>query len=90
MKVSRNHILALKQSTKMAIKSATAIDTATPMPAILEFPDEAGSLEGVAKEGLVVVGGGRFVNSAEATPVIIDSAASTTPEQIEPRLDVCV
>jgi len=73
----------------MPIKSAsTPTDTPTPMPTILDLPDEAGSLEGVAKEGRVVVGGGRFVNSAEATPVIIDSAASTTLEQIEPRLDV--
>jgi hypothetical protein len=69
---------------------------------VLSPPGEADSLEEVGKERLVVVGGGRFVgegrfvgggrfvNSAEATPVIIDSAASTTPEQIEPRLDVCV
>jgi hypothetical protein len=84
------------KNTITPIKASTPITT----PAIM--PDLSDVLEGlgeeapvvvevlVTMEGPVVVGGGRFVNSAEAALVIIDSAASITLEQIEPKSDTCV
>ncbi len=58
-------------------------------PPVFELPPGVGRALAVrVAEGLAVVGLGKFVNSAEAASDIIDSAASTTLEQMGSKSDV--
>jgi hypothetical protein len=80
--------LRLRQNIAIPIKISPTITQATITPIILSPLDPLDN-----PEVEVVVGGrpvfvGRFVNSAEATLVIIDPALSITSEQIESMSDV--